>query len=421
MQIDPSKLRQALIEYFNETELRNLSFDLGVTYDALRGSGTAEKSRELVDYFLRRQRVEVLVTAVLEQREALTREAISSKQVEVTDSSISLLPQADKSNTLIAGKSITALIRLMRQPEVRTAVVAFQTTFEAASAQIDLMNGYKLLHDLFQELENRYFLIINDQRRLPADETAWDGIELNEPELRAKITDLIEASPQSDDDTAETRWRQQLVKVQENVRSGVEQFDLSLLQSGTRLLYRILNRQPSRINAQLLATAAALRLDALEEAMLTISQGLANTNLELEAINQIQDGVNALSGLDGRVNSLVKEHNGWQAIDDELRRVEGSLPQGIEELEDAWLDLEPMTRNQINGHEGDWVGVISQSVSDLGQALDGGANVSVRRHFRRFRSQVGRRFRRVDFELLSLSQELQKVGESLDLLLRNFR
>ncbi len=277
-----------------------------MTYDALRGSGTADKSRELVDHFLRRQRLEVLVTAVLEKREALTRESLSSEKVEPTPSAASLkLPKADVSNTLIAGKSITALIQLMRSPEVRAAAVAFQTTFEAASAQIDLMNGYKLLHDLFQELENRYFLIINDQRRLPADETAWDGIELNEPELRIKISDLIEAANQADTETAESRWRQQLEKVKEDIRGGVESFDLKQLQSGTRLLYRILNRQPSRINAQLVATASALRLDDLEEAMTTISQGLAESDLELEATSQIQEGVNALSGLDDRVTALV--------------------------------------------------------------------------------------------------------------------
>ncbi|MFQ5419212.1 MAG: hypothetical protein ACE5EY_02500, partial [Anaerolineae bacterium] len=70
LQIDPSKVIQALIEYFNESELRNLAFDLDVKYDALRGSGTADKSREIVEHFQRRQRLEVLVTAVLEKRES---------------------------------------------------------------------------------------------------------------------------------------------------------------------------------------------------------------------------------------------------------------------------------------------------------------------------------------------------------------
>ncbi len=88
---------------------------------------------------------------------------------------------------------------------------------------------------------------------------------------------------------------------------------------------------------------------------------------------------------------------------------------------DAWLDLEPMTREQIEDHTGDWVSVIIKAIDALDTALDEGAKVTVRRHFRHFRSQVGRRFRRVDLELLTLSQELQKIGESLDLLLRNFR
>lgn len=43
-------LRQRLETYFNESELRNLSFDLGVDYESLPGEGKASKARELVAY-----------------------------------------------------------------------------------------------------------------------------------------------------------------------------------------------------------------------------------------------------------------------------------------------------------------------------------------------------------------------------------
>ena len=38
----------------------------------------------------------------------------------------------------------------------------------------------------------------------------------------------------------------------------------------------------------------------------------------------------------------------------------------------------------------------------------------------RYHSYVGHRFREVDLELLSLCTELQRVGEQIDLLLRQF-
>jgi HPt (histidine-containing phosphotransfer) domain-containing protein len=278
------------------------------------------------------------------------------------------------------------------------------------------------VHDLFQELENRYFLIYNDQKRLPDDDIAWDSIGMNEPELRAKIDDLTETAKRpSFAATDEARWAQQLDKVKTEMRVAVEEFNLEKLQDSTRLLYRVLNRQPSRINAQLVATASALRLDALEKAMMTITGELGGDEFNLEAVHQIQEGVQALAGLDERLSGLVREHNAWQELDDELRRVEGSLDQDIEELQDSWVDLEPLTRKLYGNSAEEWAVSLQKMASSLEQALNEGAIANVRRLFRRLRSQVSRRFRRVDFELLTLCQNLQKVGESLDILLRNFK
>ncbi|KAA3657700.1 MAG: hypothetical protein DWQ04_27295, partial [Chloroflexi bacterium] len=330
------------------------------------------------------------------------------------------LPQ-DKSNTVIAGNSLTALIRLLSKLEVRTAVVAFQTDFEAASEQIGILADYKLTHDLFQELENRYFLIQNDQKRLPADDSAWDNISLTEPEIQGKVNDLLTVMQRPTFTTDENRWTQQLEKAQKQIRDGVEEFDLNLLKGGTRIIYRILNRQPSRINAQLVATARTLRLDNIEEAIGTICDSMLGSGIEVDnVIDEVQRGVGALAGLDDRLGSLVREHNGWQEIDDELRRVEASLSRSTEDLEDAWFDLEPLTRNMLSRTEHKWATDLDKVLTSLDNAISEQVVVTVRRLFRRYRSQVGRRFRQVDLELLTLCQDLQRVGESLDMLLRQF-
>jgi len=270
-------------------------------------------------------------------------------------------------------------------------------------------------------LENRYFLIHNDQRRLPEDDMAWDSIAINEPELQGKISDLREVTRRSSFVNEETRWMAQLERVSESIRLGVEDFDLQELKKGTGLLYRILNRTPSRVNAQLVSTVTTLRLDALEQAMQTINTNLADSKLSLDSVTEeIGNGVAALGGLDERLNRLVREHNAWQEIDDELRRVEASLNLGIEELEDAWFDLEPMARSLSEGSAEDWALNLNTIVDKLDQALSDQVVATVRRLFRRFQSEVRRRFRQVDLELLTLCQDLQRVGESLDLLLRQF-
>jgi hypothetical protein len=59
--LDTAKLRQILIDYFNESELRDLCFDLNVNYESLLGTSTSDRARELILYFDRRGRTNVLV------------------------------------------------------------------------------------------------------------------------------------------------------------------------------------------------------------------------------------------------------------------------------------------------------------------------------------------------------------------------
>jgi hypothetical protein len=57
-------LRQILTDRFNDTELSNLCFDSGIDYDTLKGDSKADKARELVAHFKRRNSEATLVEAV---------------------------------------------------------------------------------------------------------------------------------------------------------------------------------------------------------------------------------------------------------------------------------------------------------------------------------------------------------------------
>lgn len=56
------QLRQVLIDYFNEDELRDLCFDLNIDYENLPGAGKAGKARELVAFAERHSRFQELVS-----------------------------------------------------------------------------------------------------------------------------------------------------------------------------------------------------------------------------------------------------------------------------------------------------------------------------------------------------------------------
>jgi hypothetical protein len=68
LNVDQSRLRDILAQFFNEGELRDLCFDLGVDYDDLPGEGKADRARELVGRFYRRGEGMTLLQAIRKRR-----------------------------------------------------------------------------------------------------------------------------------------------------------------------------------------------------------------------------------------------------------------------------------------------------------------------------------------------------------------
>jgi hypothetical protein len=60
---DPAALRRDMVKSLDESELRNLCFDLGVDYENLPGVNKGDKIRELISYVMRRHRVHDFLVA----------------------------------------------------------------------------------------------------------------------------------------------------------------------------------------------------------------------------------------------------------------------------------------------------------------------------------------------------------------------
>jgi hypothetical protein len=63
-----ARLRQLLCTYFDDSELRDLCFDLGVDYESLPGEGKGDKARELIAYLGRRGCISRLIKKCASQR-----------------------------------------------------------------------------------------------------------------------------------------------------------------------------------------------------------------------------------------------------------------------------------------------------------------------------------------------------------------
>ena len=63
-----ARLRRTLVERLDEGDLRDLCFDLGTDYNDLPGETRADRARELILYFMRRNRLPKLIRTIEENR-----------------------------------------------------------------------------------------------------------------------------------------------------------------------------------------------------------------------------------------------------------------------------------------------------------------------------------------------------------------
>jgi hypothetical protein len=318
-------------------------------------------------------------------------------------------------------QGLSALIELMRAPDVHAAVLSFRIDFEAACEQIGVLADYKRLHDLFQQLEDRYYLIYHDLKRLPAAPSAWASVEHNARELQSIVDDLLDMAGRASITVITALWTHKLAQAAVELRTSVKSHDRLQLKLAITHLKDLLGREPSRINTRLVSAASALRLSGLVTALTTVAYTLARLRLERAATHQFEafeSGVIALSRMADQLTGAIAYHNAFQEIDDELRRVEVLLDQDARELIYAWQYLKPMIQQLCDSSQAGWAIKLNAMGPDLERSFVTKNLRTIKPLFRSYRSQASRSFNQVDRDLLTLCEELQKVGEPLAILLK---
>ena len=316
---------------------------------------------------------------------------------------------------------LDALIQLMEAPEVRAAVVAFQADFKAACEQIGMLGDYKDLHDRLHDLRLRcYSNIIREAESFQSDEAARERLaDLYQLDVQRVIDGVQMVADRGVVVTGETPWIRDLVQAGEMLGGAIEHVEPDQLKKAIRLLNRVLSVQPS-LNTRLNAAARALRLPALVEGLTRVRNHLARPDLDPDKVQQFGAGGDALDSLHDNLTALVNEHDQWQLVDLELRRIEAELERDpdVAEVELSWPSLkamaEPLYREKTDAK--------SMSIKAEGDKLESAIATQdparMRQAFRRYRQQADERFYRVDATLKRLCDELRKVGEPLAAVLR---
>lgn len=405
-QVSLRKLRQLLVARFNLDELHNLIFDLGIDPEEIAGATKSARILSAVQATQRKGNLGQLLREVHRLRPDVTEADIKR------DGDTAPISSVTEGEIATAEEGLLTVQEHLNEPRVRAAIINFSSDFATTQRELSRLYSLKRIHDLFQTLEFQYSLLHNDQNRLQKA-ALWESIFLTEPEIQGILSDLLLAAQSPELLTAETRWTQQATTIQRHFRQAVENSDEAILKTATDSLTRLLNRQPTRTNVQLVAASRSLGFSKLAALMTTISNALAASPEHAVDVPQLQAGIRALQSIEQQVVALANDHDAWQELDEELRQIEVSLGQDLAHIEDSWFILRQLGESLFFYQEEAWATELKGLVEQLDNALTNRLVIAFRRLFRRFNTLANRRFYWVDRQLLALGRELQQVGESL--------
>ncbi|HLF03090.1 MAG TPA: hypothetical protein VI547_14000, partial [Anaerolineales bacterium] len=208
-------------------------------------------------------------------------------------------------------------------------------------------------------------------------------------------------------------WLQELTDSRAELQTTVEASDPKPLKKLIWRLNRLLSTQPSKINGRLNNAARALRLSALNKALVDILGSVQALDFDAAKKESFQRGVDGLTALSFSLTALIDSHDAWQNVDVELRRVETLIEHDPAELEMSWPDLKAKAEALYGAVTDEWAAALKKEAEGLDAALGEQNPAKIKRSFRSYRRRAGDRFFRVDIDLKTLCGELRLVGQPL--------
>lgn len=320
---------------------------------------------------------------------------------------------SEQTDSQAVTSSLSVLSDFVQQrAEISAILAAYRADFEATSSQVTIVASYKLLHDLFQQLEDVTTLMHFAARRLPGDEQAWEDLEVNEPDARQLIVRLLQIASQSTFTDEASLWMRRLEQIHDDLRLSVEESDEVGLRRALTRLDPLLTAQLTRVNGGLVAAARTLRLAALAQALAEVrartSVIMVNANLQ-SLLATLVSGVEALDRLAEQLSTLVRVHDVFQELDNELRGARARVEHDPQALADVWPDLKLLITRLIALNPSAY-GDLAESATVFDHVLKRVEIGTMRRSFVRFAGHVSRSFHQTDHDLLTLCNDLQSLG-----------
>jgi hypothetical protein len=314
-----------------------------------------------------------------------------------------------------AADGLMALRELMqRSPDVRNAVIEFQTDFRVSYEQVDQLGDYKDIHDLLHNLQfSCYNGIIYAAARFPGDDEALDILNEHVLTFESIVDELRNVASQPSMPKQELRWIDEAEQMKGDFHIALNTMDEKKLKSVIAKLNRLLAIHPARINTLLTQSARALRLPTLWSALARICNDLTLLNLDPDRVKAFQVGVDALDKLQQALSDLVDKHDRWQNLEVDLRLSESLVDRDPDQFEMDWSDIKSKSEQLYTDSADEWATALKEESSGLEEALSNHNPVKVRRCFRNYQRRAANRFYQVDKQLKELCGSLRQIGVPL--------
>ncbi len=313
------------------------------------------------------------------------------------------------------GAGLVVLSELMqRSSDVRNDVIAFQTDFRAAREQIALLSGYKDLHDLLHDLQlHCYKGVVQAAAGFPEDISAVSSLNDYAMTLGNIVDNLRQVIARVVLPEQDVSWIDSVGTAKTNLNDALELSDKDLLKAVIWNLSRVLNTQPVLINKSLTQTARVLRLPSLTEALARIYNRLTTLDLDAGKVERFRTSVDALRHVDLGLTVLVNEHDNWQALDRELRLIEGTIDRDFFDLQMSWPEVKARADRLCSNVADEWAQNLLKEGRGLDAALAANNPLKIKTGFNNFQRRVSIRFFQVDKNLKALCDDLRRIGEPL--------
>jgi hypothetical protein len=305
---------------------------------------------------------------------------------------------------------------LQEEREFALLKEGFKYDFQKCFAQIKLLSGRKEIHDQLHELQFKFYIPVMES--LPDASNSIDGqlrdivrdhyFTLSEivDNLRAVVARYKAYLPEK-----EQTFLEDVAKARAVLDEGIRCLDLASVRCAVRKIDRVLAFWPSQMNARLTENARELTLGTLAKKLQKLCEHSASFKQELGP------KASQLEALDRQISALATIHDDCQSFDNDLRVLESTLTQSLQDIEDIWPDLQGKTATLCAQNSETWAEPLIYWGGQIDEALKQKSVADAKRCFIRFSSAARKRFYLADQDLKKSCQLLQLVGDPIEALL----